>query len=415
MTKKETKPSEHKSFPFIELKIDEEQGIVEHLIAIHGVLDLGNDISHPGSFAKTLQERGLRAKVLDKHRTDSVMAVVGKPLAMKEVDRSELPDKVLKEYPEATGGVWAQTQFLMETPEGKGAFQRIKAGAVDEFSYGYDAIVYDHEDLKTKEGEPVTARNLREVKLYEYSPVIWGMNPAATTIAAKDGDEKELVVRCPKCGFETSAPIELDDLMTCPKCETQMERVEAKEPEDDPEQEKVEVTENFIHVPAPGEQGKHKGHRIRTITVSASKGIKGRYCGECKKMISYLFDKDKWDVTKAKAWVKKHEKALKELSHDDIRNAIYEQIQPPSSRIELEAKKPYYHIEDVFDDYAVIKGSDGTWYKLPFTVSEDEVKFGEPIEMELTEKKDTEGDKTDIAKELLEIELLRIDAVDIGA
>lgn len=344
------KEMEHKTFPFIELKVDEEQGIVEHLIAIHGVLDLGNDISHLGSFSKTIQERGLKVKVLDKHRTDSVTAVVGKPLELREIGRDELPTELLTNYPEATGATRATTQFLIETPEGKGIFQRIKAGAVDEFSYGYDAIVYDHEDIKTKSGDTVTVRHLREVKLYEYGPVIFAMQPATQTLSAKDGDEKELVVRCPSCGFETSAPIELDDLMTCPKCETQMERVEAKEPEDDPEQEKVEVTENFIHVPALGEQGKHKGHRIRTKTLSASKGIKGRYCGECKKMISFLFDKEKWDVARAKKWVADHSKGL---------------------------------------DFALAH--------------------------KLEEVPDEEEKTKEIAKELLEIELLRIDAVDIGA
>lgn len=349
MSKTELTPSEHKSFPFIELKMDEDKGIVEHLIAIHGVLDHGNDISHPGSFAKTLAERGLKAKVLDKHRTDSVMAVVGKPLELREIGRDELPAEVLDEYPEATGAVKATTQFLIETPEGKGVFQRIKAGAVDEFSYGYDPITYDHEDVISKGGEAVTARNLREVKFYEYSPVIWGMNPATGTLSAKDvkeyececlecghtmtsdehckdikcpecggemrraerpGPGKELVLRCPSCGYETSAPIELDDLLTCPECGAEMERVTAKEEDEPSEEEKVEVGENHIHVPAPGQQGKHKGHRIRTKVLSESEGIQMRYCGECKVAVSYLFDKEKWDVARAKAWVKEHSKGM---------------------------------------------------------------------------------------------------------
>ncbi len=31
-------------------------------------------------------------------------------------------------------------------------------------------------------------RNLRTIKLYEYSPVLWGMNPATMTVSAKDGE-----------------------------------------------------------------------------------------------------------------------------------------------------------------------------------------------------------------------------------
>ncbi len=75
---------------------------------------------------------------------------------------------------------------------------------------------------------------------------------------------------------------------------------------------KPEETENFIRVPVPGEGGdKHKDHRIRTIDISAKEGISGLYCGECKVVITYLFDKDKgWTMAKAEKWVKDHEKSI---------------------------------------------------------------------------------------------------------
>ena len=69
---------------------------------------------------------------------------------------------------------------------------------------------------------------------------------------------------------------------------------------------KPEVTEEYIRIPVPGESGKHEGHRIRTITISEDKGIKALYCGECKKNITYLFDKDKWTMEEAKRWVEEH-------------------------------------------------------------------------------------------------------------
>ena len=46
------------SIPFAATKIDEVQGIVEHIFAVFGNLDEGHDIVHPGSFTKTLAERG---------------------------------------------------------------------------------------------------------------------------------------------------------------------------------------------------------------------------------------------------------------------------------------------------------------------------------------------------------------------
>lgn len=44
---------------------------------------------------------------------------------------------------------------------------------------------------------------------------------------------------------------------------------------------KPETTENYHRIPV---SSGHDGHRIRTITVSAEKGIKALYCGECKEI-----------------------------------------------------------------------------------------------------------------------------------
>jgi len=70
-----------------------------------------------------------------------------------------------------------------------------------------------------------------------------------------------------------------------------------------------EVTENYIRIPNP----KHKEtgcKKIRTITVSASKGIKALYCIEHKKIKTYLFDRKKWNLSEAKKWVKEHSKGI---------------------------------------------------------------------------------------------------------
>jgi len=182
---------ERKSVPSIALKVDADKGIVEHIFAVMGNVDLGHDRIWNGAFTKTIAERGLKVLVLDAHKTDGLGRIVGKPLAMREIGRAELPSEVAAMYPEATGAVWARTQFLMETDEGKGAFIRIKEGAVHEWSFGYDALDYDYEEIELaakdeeSDDEKVTVRNLRTLKLYEYSPVLWGMNEATTTLDAK--------------------------------------------------------------------------------------------------------------------------------------------------------------------------------------------------------------------------------------
>ena len=72
---------------------------------------------------------------------------------------------------------------------------------------------------------------------------------------------------------------------------------------------KPEGTDNYIHIPAKGEEGKHSGHKIRTMDIDVKQGIKGKYCIDCKKVISFMFDKSKgWDILKAKKWMADHGK-----------------------------------------------------------------------------------------------------------
>ena len=49
--------NEYKTVPAFVKSVDEDQGIVTHLISVYGNLDSGNDIDHKGMFTKTLKER----------------------------------------------------------------------------------------------------------------------------------------------------------------------------------------------------------------------------------------------------------------------------------------------------------------------------------------------------------------------
>jgi HK97 family phage prohead protease len=176
---------EHKTVPAFLKQVDEDKGVVECIFAIFGNVDEGKDILHPGSFTKTLSERGGKVRILDQHNTDSINRVLGKPLDIREISGRDLPIELKAEYPNATGGVWAKIQFFLNTPEGKGAFIRLKEAGIDEWSFGYDAIDTDYTSL-TVNGEKIQVRNLRTVKLFEVSPVLWAMNPATVTLDAKD-------------------------------------------------------------------------------------------------------------------------------------------------------------------------------------------------------------------------------------
>jgi HK97 family phage prohead protease len=167
--------------------VDEAQGIVEAIWAVMGNVDDGNDIIHPGAFTKTFNERGNQIKLLDNHRTDSVLNALGVIKGLRELSPAELPAEIRQRHPDATGGASGQFQFLLDTPEGKGAFTRIQKGAVKGWSFGYDAVDKDHTTV-TKDGQDITVRNLRGLKLYEISPVLFPMNEATGTLSAKQAE-----------------------------------------------------------------------------------------------------------------------------------------------------------------------------------------------------------------------------------
>lgn len=257
---------ERKSFPAFITKTDKVQGIVETIFAVFGNEDLGKDIIHPGAFVKTFAEHGGKVKVLDLHNIDSILRVLGRPLAFRELRKDELPETLLLEYPEATGAAWAQVKFNLETRNGHDAFLLIAAGDVDEWSFAYDALDFDFTGEDGKE-----VRNLRTLKLWELSPVIWGMNPATTTTDAKE--------RKPEAE-ETDTHI----------------RIRVRDPED------------------------FEDGSFRTIPIAEDRGISaviGRLKGETTTTVqSYIFAKDKedWTIASAQAWVDEHDKTIVALT-----------------------------------------------------------------------------------------------------
>lgn len=174
-----------KTSPIFITKVDAPQGIIEAIVSVFGVIDYGRDVIHPGAFTKTIVEHAKSIRVVDQHRTASIFDVIGRPLEMREVNRNELPTEVLAKYPEATGGLLTITKYLLNTPEGRGAFERLSDGAINEYSFGYEPLDVDYGEVEVN-GKKVRVRNIRTIKLWEYSPVIWGMNPATATTNVKE-------------------------------------------------------------------------------------------------------------------------------------------------------------------------------------------------------------------------------------
>lgn len=171
-------PRQLKAIDFKVTKIEDRT--VTGIFSVFGNLDQYNDKIYPGAFAKTFQERGDRIVHLWQH--DMMSPPIAKVTSLRELNRAELPDAVLSAAPEAMGGAEVTREYY-DTPRGNEVLTVIKSGAPLQMSFAYDAVKFDFEELPGAKYEWEKIRNLREVRLYETSDVLWGANDA--TVAAK--------------------------------------------------------------------------------------------------------------------------------------------------------------------------------------------------------------------------------------
>lgn len=171
---------------FGEFKSFEGDRVVIGFASILGNVDDGGDLIMPGAYRKTLLERGDRLRWLWQH--DMTLPPVAKILEIREAGRDELPEVVLAQHPEATGGLLVKREYL-DTERGNEILANIRAGAITEMSIGYDALQVDYPADLVVAGKPCR-RRLKEIRLWECSDVNWGMNAATANL--KDMDSKAL-------------------------------------------------------------------------------------------------------------------------------------------------------------------------------------------------------------------------------
>jgi HK97 family phage prohead protease len=169
----QTKTPEFKSLPHYTKAIEDRT--VTTLFSVAGNIDSYGDKMWPGAFAQTIQQRGSQILHLWQHDFASPPIAVVK--SVREVPRDQLPESVLAVSPEVLGGAEAVSEFL-DTDRANEVLTALKAGSPLQASFGFDAIKFDFEDVN---GERI--RNLREVRLWEVSTVLWGANDQ--TLAAK--------------------------------------------------------------------------------------------------------------------------------------------------------------------------------------------------------------------------------------
>jgi HK97 family phage prohead protease len=156
-----------------------------------GHIDTLSDRIWGGAFLRTLSANKDRIKILWQH--DVTQPPIGIPLDVHEIPRTELPEKVLQRFPDSVGALYGKIRY-MDTPRGNEVLTGLKEGAITENSIGFTPVLFDFEKVE-KGDQTWFVCNLRDVDLFDLSPVNWGANEAAQVIKSAQIEPFEVMER----------------------------------------------------------------------------------------------------------------------------------------------------------------------------------------------------------------------------
>ena len=143
----------------------EAEGIIEAIVSVFGNTDKANEVVMPGAFAASLARK--LPKGVWAHNWSTP---VSKTLEAREVAAGEHNAK--------SPGLYIKAAFNLDTQRGREAYSDIKFGIIDEFSIGYRVV-------KEQINNENDTRELIELELFEWSPVLVGMNPSTELLSIK--------------------------------------------------------------------------------------------------------------------------------------------------------------------------------------------------------------------------------------
>jgi HK97 family phage prohead protease len=157
----------YKSLP-VEYKADGE-GTVEAFVSVFGNVDSYGDRVMLGAFKESIESK--LPKMVWQH---DITRPIGKTILAEELPAGDarLPDS-LKDY----GALYVKGVFNLNTTDGKDAYEHIKFGSIDEYSFGYEEV----ETTPLADG----TKELNKVNIIEWSPVTVGANPMTMTSNVK--------------------------------------------------------------------------------------------------------------------------------------------------------------------------------------------------------------------------------------
>ena len=256
--------------------INEDDGTLNLFIPVStGSVDRDGEIVEPSAFKKTLPKFMKRPVLVSSHDYRDLTSQIGEWEKLKIT---------------ATGVEGKPKYYIGQGNEQADWGFKLASKGMAAFSIGFIPTKWEDGD-----GVKSPRRTYQEVELLEISQVIVPSNrDAIQSIRSK--------------GVDPVTNKLFDDILADKELVT-----------------KPEETNDYFRIPV--DTGDHEGHRIRTIDISASEGIKALYCGTDKVVMTYLFDKSKnWTLEKARAWVKEHEKKSIEVEHEVSQEEIIDEI-----------------------------------------------------------------------------------------
>jgi len=179
---------------------DDDTGYVEAIVSVTGIVDEVDDVILPGAYAATLKTRtpkGVWSHDWDKWcaRTEGIEELMPGDPRLPELTRSG------EKWPKEAGALLVKARFNLATQQGKDAYSNVTFFADEcEWSIGYNV-------RQGKSNRDALGRRLiKEIDLFEYSPVLFGAMPLASTVAVKGrqaADERKTLApasTCTDCG-----------------------------------------------------------------------------------------------------------------------------------------------------------------------------------------------------------------------
>ena len=156
-----------------EFKAEGDQGTFSGYASIFNNVDLGGDVVIKDAFKEFVTNEAGQVKVLFQHDSAGRTPSAGLPIGLATVEQN-------------AKGLKFSGSLVMDDPFVKRVHTHMKAGTLSGMSIGFDVLAGGARILESG------VRELSGLKLWEISPVTFGMNPKAGIMAVKSGGVQTL-------------------------------------------------------------------------------------------------------------------------------------------------------------------------------------------------------------------------------